>query len=121
MGPSLKTINDCFVYAPECSQLKGDSVKEFSDFIKANPPSEGYRKVIINLQQVVFIDSNGMNLLIRRKGEIESNGLLFYLYGIKEEVMDLFSLCNLTNVFKIIANKNDYETVTGAEALEGKK
>ena len=80
-----------------------DPVKqEINDYFK-----EPYTKVILNLSGVEFIDSTGFGVFLSSMKNANNNFGHFKICNISPEVMELFKLLQLHNVFEIYSNLED--------------
>jgi len=64
--------------------------------IKKRPPH-----VVVDLSGVKFIDSSGLAVLIRAREDIKNYGGKLTLSGIKEDVLAIFEMARLDQVFLI--------------------
>ena len=68
---------------------------------KSNPPH-----VVVDLSGVTFIDSSGLAVLIRAREDIRNYGGKLTLSGIREDVLVIFEMARLDQVF-LIDPQND--------------
>ena len=64
-------------------------------------------KLILNLQGIEFIDSSGFGVFLSVMKQANNNFGHFKICNVKAEVMDLFKLLQLHNVFEIYTNLDD--------------
>jgi len=105
----LKTenINDVIV-------VKFDNVNRFNALI-AEPVKEqlkGYfnkpnTKLVLNLEGISFIDSTGFGVFLSIMKTANNNYGYFKICSIASEVMELFKLLQLHNVFEIYSTLDD--------------
>ena len=69
-----------------------------------NQPST---KLIINLEQIKYIDSTGFSVFLSIKKIASSNGGQFKLCNLAPEVMKLFEMLQLNYVFQIYPTLDD--------------
>ena len=74
--------------------------KELQELIKVSNAT-----LILDLQGIQFIDSTGFQLLLNMKRKVYFNNTRLVLTYIQDEVLELFNLLNLNNVFEIVRNK----------------
>jgi anti-sigma B factor antagonist len=64
-------------------------------------------RLILNLQGIKFIDSSGFGVFLSIMKTAANNHGQFKICNIGKEVMELFKLLQLHNVFEIFENQND--------------
>jgi len=64
-------------------------------------------KVIIDMDNIAFIDSSGFSALISILRKARNNNGVLHLCNISPEMMKLFNLLQLHNVFHICPDRND--------------
>lgn len=64
-------------------------------------------KLVLNLQGIKFIDSSGFGVFLSIMKTAANNHGQFKICNIGKEVMELFRLLQLHNVFEIFDNQND--------------
>jgi anti-sigma B factor antagonist len=64
-------------------------------------------KLILNLQGISFIDSSGFGVFLSVMKTANINYGQFKICNINKEVMELFKLLQLHNVFEIYSNLDD--------------
>ncbi len=64
-------------------------------------------KLILGLGNIAFIDSSGFGALLSIMKKAKSNSGIFHIYNITPDVMSLFRLLQLHNVFKIYDTRED--------------
>ena len=105
----LKTekINDVLV-------VSFDNVNRFNALI-TEPVKEDLKsfynkpntKLVLNLNGINFIDSSGFGVFLSIMKTANNNNGQFKICNISPEVMELFKLLQLHNVFDIYSNLND--------------
>jgi anti-sigma B factor antagonist len=105
----LKTekINDVLV-------VSFDNVNRFNALI-TEPVKEDLKsfynkpntKLVLNLEGINFIDSSGFGVFLSIMKTANNNQGQFKICNISSEVMELFKLLQLHNVFDIYGNLND--------------
>ena len=105
----LKTekINDVLV-------VSFDNVNRFNALI-TEPVKEDLKsfynkpntKLVLNLNGINFIDSSGFGVFLSIMKTANNNNGQFKICSISPEVMELFKLLQLHNVFDIYSNLND--------------
>jgi anti-sigma B factor antagonist len=92
-----------FEYISRFNSLITDAVKEQLNNLFNKPNN----KLILNLDGIKFIDSSGFGVLLSVMKTANINSGQFKLCSINKEVLDLFKLLQLQNVFDIYHNLND--------------
>lgn len=69
--------------------------------------NQGNRKFLLNLSKVDFIDSSGLGAIISILKTLETNKGSLAICEIKEQVLNLFRLTRMNQVFKIIQNEKE--------------
>ncbi|MBN2485587.1 MAG: STAS domain-containing protein [Bacteroidales bacterium] len=64
-------------------------------------------KLVLNLQGIKFIDSSGFGVFLSIMKTAANNHGQFKICNIGKEVMELFKLLQLHNVFEIFDNRDD--------------
>lgn len=67
----------------------------------------GKTKVIINLENVTYIDSSGIGTLITSLSKIKKINGKMCIINVYDSVKKVFELTKLTTFFKIYANENE--------------
>ncbi|MBO3461798.1 STAS domain-containing protein [Aetokthonos hydrillicola Thurmond2011] len=65
--------------------------------------------VLIDLQNVNFIDSSGLGILISAMQMIKSSNSQFFICSVNQQVKMLFELTKMDQIFKIFSNKDEFE------------
>lgn len=103
----IDNINNVYVasfeYISRFNSLISDAVKEQMNNLFNKPNT----KLILNLDEIKFIDSSGFGVLLSVMKTASINYGQFKLCSINKEVMDLFKLLQLQNVFDIYNNLDD--------------
>jgi len=103
----IENINDVIVVSfqdvSRFNALISDSVKEEVKSLFAGPNT----KLILDLTGVNFIDSTGFGVFLSIMKTANNNHGYFKICNINEEVMELFKLLQLHNIFEIYKNLDD--------------
>ena len=86
----VKIIGEVDIY--NCSNLKQLFLTKLE---------EGYKKFLFNMEELTYIDSSGIGVLIFIKTTIQKNGGIMTLTGVKESVRKIFDLTKLSTFFNI--------------------
>lgn len=60
---------------------------------------EGYERIVIDLSEVRFMDSSGLNALIRARNRLDDRRVNLAISGLSDQVRRLFELSGLMTVF----------------------
>ncbi len=66
---------------------------------------KGYKKVLINLEGVTFVNSTGLGMIVSGFTSAKSKGCDMRLTNMAERVISLFTLTKLSTVFKTYATE----------------
>lgn len=84
--------------------IRGNQLqKSISDVVE-----EGTEVILVDLQNLTFIDSSGLGSLISIQKIVRSMGGMFFLCSIKNQVKMMFELTQMSRVFKIFADRNEF-------------
>lgn len=83
------------------SYVSNDFKGQMIDWINA-----GNKRIVLNLNNVDFIDSSGLGAIVSSLKAIGNDGDLV-ICGIKTPVMTLFSLTRMNRVFQIFSTEED--------------
>lgn len=103
----VNTINDVnvisFQNTDRFNALIAEPVKqELLEFF--NKPNA---KIIINLEGINFIDSSGFGVFLSAMKAANNNYGALKICNVSEEVMELFKLLQLHNVFELYSSKDE--------------
>lgn len=65
--------------------------------------------VLVNLQDVTFIDSSGLGALVSALKMVRTAGAKMVICSINDQVRMLFELTSMDRVFKVYANEEAFE------------
>lgn len=95
----LDTAGDVLILGPATGKLNASEASAFkSEFLKH---SAGYRKIVLDLKNVRFIDSTGIGVLLSCLRNLASRGAEMKLASITEPVGALFELVQMNKIFEI--------------------
>ncbi|PPS41429.1 STAS domain-containing protein [Chroococcidiopsis sp. TS-821] len=84
--------------------MKGNQFRrEVSDVVAA-----GADIVLIDLQEVTFIDSSGLGALVSAMKIVRSAGGKLFICSVNDQVKMLFELTKMDRVFEIFDNQNEF-------------
>jgi anti-sigma B factor antagonist len=78
-------------------------VQEFKDCLDA-----GIKTILIDLQNVDFIDSSGLGMLVSIHTTLRLAGGRLYLCSPKDQARSLFDISDLDRIFEIYANQKEF-------------
>jgi anti-sigma B factor antagonist len=81
--------------------------------------AKGNNHIILNLGEVVYVDSSGVGELVKAHATIRNKGGVLKLANLNQRVHDLLQMTRLSSVFDIEKDEASALKSFGAEALEG--
>jgi len=103
----IENINDVIIVsfknANRFNAIIADQVKEEMKALFSSPNI----KLILDLTGIQFIDSSGFGVFLSIMKTANNNYGFFKISNISEEVMELFKLLQLHNVFEIYNKRDD--------------
>lgn len=78
--------------------------QEISDYIQNNA-----KIIIIDFQDVTFMDSSGLGALVMSFKTIRAAGSQLFLCSINDQIRMLFELTSMDRVFEIFPNREELE------------
>ena len=78
--------------------------REIGDLI-----SGGIQTVLLDLQDVTFIDSSGLGALVAALKMVRSSGGKLFVCSINDQVKMLFELTSMDRVFEIYPNQEEFK------------
>ncbi|MBF0121310.1 MAG: STAS domain-containing protein [Desulfobacterales bacterium] len=102
MNIESKKIDGILIAIPKEKQIDASIAKIFKgkmiDFI-----NEGNNKIIVDLSNVDFIDSSGLNAILSSFKALDKDGRLI-LCNVQKRVLSLFELTKMNRVLKIFSS-----------------
>jgi len=71
---------------------------------------EGSRYLLLDLQEVSYIDSSGLGVLASGHNALKGNGGGIALLNVPKPVQDLLEMCRLTTVFRVFSSPEEAAT-----------
>ena len=93
--------------------LDGLKGAEFRDQITQLVES-GAKIVLVDFQQVTFMDSSGLGALVLALKTVRAAGGKLFICSINEQVKMLFELTSMDRVFQIFANQDEFNNKVGS-------
>jgi anti-sigma B factor antagonist len=86
--------------------IKGSEVSQFRASVQ-KALSDGHSFVVANMQDVGFIDSSGVGMLITCHQDLKSANGRLVLMNLSDDIYDLFEMTSIDRLFEIVDNEND--------------
>ncbi|MBE9178207.1 STAS domain-containing protein [Oculatella sp. LEGE 06141] len=96
------------VFEPE-RILSSASASALMEWIDRNLYSGGSKLLLIDLQKVSFMDSNGLGALITAHNQVQQAGGKLGVCSLHGQAQMLFELANMEKFFAIYASRNEFE------------
>jgi anti-sigma B factor antagonist len=77
------------------------------DLAIAKSVGEGYKRIIIDCHAMEYISSAGLGVFMSYIEEFKDKGILMVLFGMKEKVINTFSILGLAELLHIRSNKEE--------------
>ena len=101
MNPDIKILNPTGIL----NVVSGNQIRrDVNDII-----SSGINIVLIDLQNVEFIDSSGLGALVATMQTVKAAGGKLFICSVNEQVKMLFELTKMERIFNIIMNKDELQ------------
>ena len=80
---------------------------------------DGSRTVLIDFQEISFMNSSGIGALVATLKSIKAAGATLYICSLSAQVKVIFSLTKMDRVFKTFENRQEFEqTIFAGSATE---
>jgi len=86
--------------------IKGSDVSQFRAVIQ-RCLDEGKIFIVANLQEVGFIDSSGVGMLISCHQDLKGSDGQLVLMNLSDDIYDLFEMTSIDRLFEIIENESE--------------
>jgi anti-sigma B factor antagonist len=90
--------------------IKGSEVSQFRSAVQ-KALSEEKTFVVANMQEVGFIDSSGVGMLITCHQDLKSANGRLVLLNLSDDIYDLFEMTSIDRLFEIVDNEKDLPKV----------
>ncbi len=77
------------------------------DLAIAKSVGEGYKKILVDCHALEYISSAGLGVFMSYIEELRDKNISFVLFGMKERVLNTFSILGLADLLNIRENKQD--------------
>ncbi len=101
MSPIVKVVQPSGI-------LDGTKAGQFRQEISTLVES-GVDVVLIDFQDVTFMDSSGLGALVLALKTIRAAGSKLYICSVNEQIKMLFELTSMDRVFDIFSNREEFE------------
>lgn len=103
---TTETINDVFVITVDLQQATIEQAGEFNKLL-SDAINNGRHKILIEMNEVEFMDSTFLGALIINLKKIGSTGGKFLLVGLKPSVKTMVEQTNLNKIFDVFETRTD--------------
>lgn len=101
MSPTIKVVQPTgLLDGSKANQVR----REINECLEA-----GAQIVLLDLKDVTFIDSSGLGSLVSALKTVRSSGAKMLICSISDQVRILFELTSMDRVFKVYANREEFE------------
>ncbi|AFZ03007.1 STAS domain-containing protein [Calothrix sp. PCC 6303] len=69
----------------------------------------GAKIVLVDLQQIDFVDSSGLGALVAAMQIVKSSDGQMFICSLNEQVKMLFELTKMERIFKVFANQEEFK------------
>jgi anti-sigma B factor antagonist len=77
------------------------------DLAIAKSVGEGFKKILVDCQALEYISSAGLGVFMSYIEELKDKGISFVLFGMKERVLNTFSILGLADLLNIRDSKQE--------------
>lgn len=106
MSPTIKVVQPSGIL----DGIRGNQLRrDISDVV-----ASGADTVLIDLQDVTFMDSSGLSSLISAQRIVRTAGGKLFLCSINDQAQMLFELTKMNRVFEIFADREEFNSKVGA-------
>lgn len=106
MSPVVKKVQPSGI-------LDSTKASQFREEI-SNLVSSGANVILINLNNVTFVDSSGLGALVSALKIVRSSGGKLCLCSINEQIRMLFELTSMDRVFEVYPNEDEFMQAIGS-------
>jgi anti-sigma B factor antagonist len=90
------SVGEALAFGPGSGTVLGDVIRELAN--------KGYRKILLNLRDVKYIDSSGMGDVVRSFTSLRRQGGDLKLFG---PTLPVLEVLRITNLHKVLEIKDD--------------
>ncbi|KMY68111.1 hypothetical protein AAU61_06985 [Desulfocarbo indianensis] len=106
MQMESEQIDGVLVATPQEERLDASVAGAFKNFM-VDVLNQGHQRVVLNLEDVQFIDSSGLSAIVSALKSFSLAGGEMVVCGINKNVAALFKLTRLDHIFQVFTNKNE--------------
>jgi anti-sigma B factor antagonist len=88
------------------------------DLAIAKSVSEGYKKILVDCSALEYISSAGLGVFMSYIEELRDNKTSFVLFGMKERVLNTFSILGLADLLNIRTTKVEAKKLADEMAIK---
>jgi len=103
-SPITKRVKYGYEIFDISGEISYDEIRLIEDFIKQNTTGD-YKKVVINMLKVPFINSSALSLLVKLIRDMQNRDINLYLMNLNETIRGLLDMTGSTKHFNIIKNE----------------
>ncbi|MGB3238302.1 MAG: STAS domain-containing protein [Geitlerinemataceae cyanobacterium] len=101
MSPTIKVVQPTgLLDGSKANQVR----RQINECLEA-----GAQIVLLDLKDVTFIDSSGLGSLVSALKTVRSSGAKMLICSISDQVRILFELTSMDRVFRVYANREEFE------------
>jgi anti-sigma B factor antagonist len=110
-----ETTDDIVVYSIVGRMLGGEGADHLEEEVQRTL-AVGYRKFVIDLGDVPWVDSIGLGVLIAARNAIMGSGGQLKLSRLSDQIAGTFTITGLDRIFDVYASDADARTSFAADA-----
>jgi anti-sigma B factor antagonist len=112
----IETIDDITILKIPLDALDAGNVVEFKNDIA--PVLDRCDYVIFDMSRIKFIDSSGIGAILSCLRKLHSQGGSLSMFGVKDQVVQLFRLVRIDRIIDIHQTRNDAVSAFQGESLD---
>jgi anti-sigma B factor antagonist len=106
MKMDVRTVKDVRIVDWSGKITLGEETMAFRQTVR-DLVKHGAKKIVINLRDVVYIDSSGVGELVSTYATVTNNGGQLKLLKLSNKIHELLTLTKLLTVFEVFDNEQD--------------
>jgi anti-sigma B factor antagonist len=107
-------MNDAIKIIEPAGILDGTKANEFRESIDGSIEA-ATEAVLIDFQQVTFMDSSGLGALVLSLKNARAAGIKLYICSLSDQIKMLFELTNTERFFDILDDRSAFEKIFAIE------
>ncbi|MGF1534938.1 MAG: STAS domain-containing protein [Elainellaceae cyanobacterium] len=96
------------VYRPQTRLLSGADTESLAAWTDRSL-CQGARAIAVDMKDIMFIDSQGLGLLLSAQKRVQQSGGVFVLCGVQEQAQMVFNLTNTGQLFTVYDSVEAFE------------